>query len=53
MRAASETFEPLTVRSKVELLYVFGFQATNCEHEPSAAMAIRRRARGGKAGRNG
>jgi hypothetical protein len=53
MRAASETFEPLTVRSKVELLYLFGFQATNCEHEPSAAMAIPRRARGGKAGRNG
>jgi hypothetical protein len=27
---------------KEELLYVFGFQATNCEHEPSAAMAIQR-----------
>jgi hypothetical protein len=44
MRAACENFEPLTVRSKEELLYVFGFQAKNCEHEPSAAMAIRRRA---------
>ena len=51
MRAACDNFEPLTVRSKEELLYLFGFQAT------TARMGHRRpwpsEDEPGRQGRNG